>query len=164
MRNPASNFNREIFPDNSGFRSVHAHTLPGRTRDINEWAGWTWPRFHTTPLLEHPGTMHPVHYHATRPSIFSQMFEPLDPDPAQITKQADKWVIKLQNPAFRLGGAKVQVRAGRLVVSAKSRVEAPNAVEGNSFEYSTVLPRGFKAAKISAKRKDDVMEITVPIA
>ncbi|KAJ2828275.1 hypothetical protein IWW50_001480 [Coemansia erecta] len=177
MRNQhVSNFNRDIFPESSGFQSVHAHTLPGRVRDTREWTGWTWPRFHTTPLLEHPGPQqHQPNYHATlpsnyhhhsgtRPSIFGQLFEPLERDPAEITKHADKWVVKLRSPVFRRSGAKVQVRNGKLVVSAKSSIQSGRAYEDNAYEYSMVLPQGFKATKISAKRKDDVMEVTVPIA
>ncbi|KAJ2449810.1 mitochondrial 2-enoyl thioester reductase [Coemansia sp. RSA 2336] len=163
MRYPVSNFNRDMFADNPGFRSVHAHTLPGRSRDIHEWMGWTWPRFYNAPLLENP-EHRPTHYHATRPSIFNQIFEPLENDPAEIVKHSDKWIVKLRNPAFKNNsGVKVQVRGGKLVVCAQSSRESPRAFEGNSFEYTTVLPRGFKASKITAKHKGDTMEITIPI-
>ncbi|KAJ2503310.1 hypothetical protein GGH96_000331 [Coemansia sp. RSA 1972] len=161
MRNPTSNFHSDIFPEHSGFRSIHAHTLPGRVRDPREYMGWTWPRFHTQPLLDTP--LQP-NYHATRPSIFGPVFEPpLQSDRTEISKHSDKWVITLRSPAFRSNSAKVQVRGGKLVVCAQSSRQSPHAVEGNAFEYSVVLPRGFKAAKIAAKRKDDELIITVPI-
>ncbi|PIA16168.1 hypothetical protein COEREDRAFT_81390 [Coemansia reversa NRRL 1564] len=168
MRHGVSNFDRDIFPDNPSFRTIQAHQLRGRTRVEHEWMGMTWmPRYHTTggraPLLE----VSRHENHTTRPTIFGQVFEPLERED-KIKRYKDKWEIRLTSPVF-IGAAetKVQVKAGKLFVVARSSRERNgrnglHGWSGNSFEYQSVLPPGFKAKEISAKRDGSTMLITIP--
>ncbi|KAJ1732726.1 hypothetical protein LPJ61_001915 [Coemansia biformis] len=165
-----SNFGQDMFSDNPAFRTVHASTLPGRVRDTHEWMGWTWPRFRTA-LLDMGADAGapvpaPVAHHAPRPSIFGQVFEPPE-EAARITRRPDKWEIRLENSAFVGNETKVQVKRGFLHVLARSvRAGTSPTVsgwQGNAFEYSTALPKGFVAGKISARRDGAVLVVTVPI-
>ncbi|KAJ1643673.1 hypothetical protein LPJ64_004581 [Coemansia asiatica] len=64
MSRRITNFDYEIYPPESGFQSICARTLPGRTANFNGWCDSSWPRFNFGSDWPHHHTMAaPPSYH-----------------------------------------------------------------------------------------------------
>ncbi|KAJ1816734.1 hypothetical protein LPJ60_005182 [Coemansia sp. RSA 2675] len=89
MSRRVTNFDQEFFSKDSGFQSIHARTLPGRSMEYQGWFDSQWPR-HQLPLAynTYTGQPHAVARPAQRgyyPTIFNDSF--FKPPPA---KEAEK--------------------------------------------------------------------------
>ncbi|KAJ2003565.1 hypothetical protein H4R26_003005 [Coemansia thaxteri] len=176
MSRRVTNFDKEFFANDSGFQSVHARTLPGRSLEYQSWFDSTpcWPpRSHLThhystynggaPLQQQqlPSTRRP-HY----PTIFNDSFFKPPPSPADIKDHADRREISVTSDLFKDAKPSVQLKGRELRVHAAKIATGSSATgaatKGNEFEYKTAIPEGFNLAKISAKREGSVLRIVIP--
>ncbi|KAI9501162.1 hypothetical protein GGI25_000609 [Coemansia spiralis] len=158
MSHRVTNFDQEIFSSSSGFQSVRANTLPGRTLDL-EWFQSTWPRI--PPIFNTVGGEVTKH----RASVFSPVFFEAPQVPAEITEKDGCKVVRLTSDMFLTAKPRVQVRGAQLHVHARrfKSVEGVSRMvrKDDVFDYKLDLP-GYKLAKMSAKRQGNILTLTIP--
>ncbi|KAJ2725650.1 mitochondrial 2-enoyl thioester reductase [Coemansia sp. Benny D115] len=177
MSRRVTNFDYEIYSPESGFQSVHARTLPGRTLGCpGDWCEGSWPRLHHT-FNSHPHTLgahgwHPAHFfhppaalrhgggHGT---IMGGFFDA--PAPAEIKTFSDRQVVTVRSSLFREVKPSVQVKGSQLKVFA-ARIKTGTDKHGtvkrdDEFEYVTTLSGAFDARKMTASRNGDTLTITL---
>ncbi|KAJ2740170.1 hypothetical protein GGI20_005946 [Coemansia sp. BCRC 34301] len=101
MSRRVTNFDQELFSKDSGFQSVHARTLPGRTMEYQSWfdsSSTQWPQYRL-PLAYNTYTGQPVVVSKPQaggrsyyPSIFSDSF--FKAPPAEKKGEAKKDEVK----------------------------------------------------------------------
>ncbi|KAJ2557373.1 hypothetical protein EV175_001389 [Coemansia sp. RSA 1933] len=174
MSRRVTNFDQEIFTVTSGFQSIRASTLPGRTLEP-EWFGSLWPR-HPPPFVTfntvggeaivRPIRQHPQQQQQQQPSVFNPVFFEAPQIPAEIKDEENHRTIKLTSEVFRRARPKVIVRGSRLIVHAKRAkvVEGANRYvkRDDVFDYELDLPPHFELPKMKAKRVDNVLTLTIP--
>ncbi|KAJ2824459.1 hypothetical protein FBU31_003986, partial [Coemansia sp. 'formosensis'] len=152
MSRRVTNFDQEFFSKDSGFQSVHARTLPGRTMEYQGWfESSQWPRYQM-PLAYNTYTGQP---HAAvkpqqrgyYPTIFSDTFfkppteekpvaakpppapvvpvVPVVPSPAQIKDHSDRRELTITSELFKEAKPSVQLKGREL------RVHAAKVVTGS---------------------------------
>ncbi|KAJ2064917.1 hypothetical protein GGI17_000724 [Coemansia sp. S146] len=156
MSRRVTNFDQEFFSKDSGFQSVHARTLPGRTMEYQGWfdSSSQWPRYQL-PLAynTYTGQQH-VAVKPQRgyyPTIFSDSFfkppppvaekpvaakppapapvpvpVPVVPSPAQIKDHGDRRELTITSDLFKEAKPSVQLKGREL------RVHAAKVVTGTS--------------------------------
>ncbi|KAJ2598320.1 hypothetical protein GGF39_002703 [Coemansia sp. RSA 1721] len=182
MSRRITNFEYEIYPRESGFQSICARTMPGRTVNYSGWCDSPWPSFnfgndwphhhhtmaaapqhnHMTPF--YPRRQHNHHHH--HPSIMDGFFDPLQRRATEVETFADRQVIKLRSEVFRDVKPSVQVKGATIRVFA-ARVRTGSAAHGtvrqdNEFEYTTTVSPVYDAKRVVASRNGDELVITVP--
>ncbi|KAJ2751187.1 hypothetical protein GGI19_004644 [Coemansia pectinata] len=192
MSRRVTNFDQEFFSKDSGFQSVHARTLPGRTMEYQGWfdSSSQWPRYQL-PLAynTYTGQQH-VAVKPQRgyyPTIFSDSFfkppppaaaaaekpvaakppaPPVVPSPAQIKDHGDRRELTITSDLFKEAKPSVQLKGRELRVHAAKVVTGTSksgaVAKGSDFEYKILVPDTFNLAKISAKREGAVLVIAIP--
>ncbi|KAJ2401795.1 hypothetical protein GGI23_001161 [Coemansia sp. RSA 2559] len=172
MSRRVTNFDQEIFAVTSGFQSMRASTLPGRTLEP-EWFGSLWPR-HPSPFVTFntvgsEAVMRPSHtkQQQQKPSVLlNPGFFEAPKIPAEITDEKSQRIIKLTSDVFRMARPKVNVRGSRLIIHAKRAkvVEGVNRYvkRDDVFDYELDLPPVFDLPKMKARRVDNVLTLTIP--
>ncbi|KAJ2864793.1 hypothetical protein GGH94_002683 [Coemansia aciculifera] len=191
MSRRVTNFDQEFFSKDSGFQSVHARTLPGRTMEYQGWfdSSSQWPRYQL-PLAynTYTGQQH-VAVKPQRgyyPTIFSDSFfkppppaaaaaekpvaakppAPVVPSPAQIKDHGDRRELIITSDLFKEAKPSVQLKGRELRVHAAKVVTGTSksgaVAKGSDFEYKILVPDTFNLAKISAKREGAVLVIAIP--
>ncbi|KAJ2655215.1 hypothetical protein IWW48_005648 [Coemansia sp. RSA 1200] len=176
MSRRVTNFDQEIFAVTSGFQSVRANTLPGRTLEP-EWFGSLWPRrpspfvtFNTVTGDTSDAVMRANHYQHFpghhHPSVFNPVFFEAPQIPAQIKDEKNQRIIKLTSDVFTKARPKVQVRGNRLSVHARrvSDIEGFHRCtrRDDAFDYHLDLPPSFDLPNMKARREDNMLTITIP--
>ncbi|KAJ1896679.1 hypothetical protein LPJ66_003848 [Kickxella alabastrina] len=183
MTRRVSNFDNDIFSQNTGFQSIHSRTLPGRTTDYTPWCDSAWPRIHhhngnpyhtfnNAPVLGHHHhspfyqQRPPVHPVSSRPDIMHGFFEAPAASPAGVVVLGDRQIITLRSDVFRDVKPSVQVKGGSLRVFA-ARVQSGTSAGGwekrdSEFEYTTALQGIYDVRRMSASRSGDTLTITIP--
>ncbi|KAJ1665797.1 hypothetical protein IW140_006506 [Coemansia sp. RSA 1813] len=176
MSRRVTNFDQEIFAVTSGFQSIRASTLPGRTLEP-EWFGSLWPR-HPSPFVTFNtvagggseavmrANQHHRQHFSAQPSVFNPVFFEAPQIPAEMKDETNQRIIKLTSDVFRIARPRVQVRGNRLIVHAKraKAIEGANRYvkRDDTFNYELDLPPIFNLPKVKAKRVDNVLTLTIP--
>jgi len=103
---------------------------------------------------------------ATRENVESRrMWRPL----ADVSESEAGYVISLEVPGFRRDEIEISVEQDKLVVSGEyatpaegQEAEQRHARRAGRFVYSTLLPKGVEAERISAALADGVLRVSVP--
>ncbi|KAJ2733151.1 hypothetical protein IW152_003308 [Coemansia sp. BCRC 34962] len=145
MSRRVTNFDQEFFSKDSGFQSVHARTLPGRTMEYQGWFDSQWPRYQL-PLAYNTYTGHAVVRQPLQrgyyPTIFNDSF--FKPPPA---KEAEKKPAPAPEPVAKPAPAKPVEKPPAVVV-----VPAAVRDHGDRREL-TITSELFKEAKPSVQLK-----------